>query len=348
MYGTLMNEEYSVKALKRIEEEVRAFYLVEDPSSDLYPSGQPKNYIGYFDYAQGEAGVRAFDIGDECEVQFTEKLEILNTENESETITRKPWKATVIPLIPGVPGHGSITLFVRRPYADEDDIQTMPFRVEQVTLISHDVQIKLASSDLSARRIVNSINRLYNGKEPIHRAMQRLLMGMDYTPTQIPSKYTDAAQKEPAPKPSPGSSVQYRPILEEIKDNYPEIQADVLALLAKLDPSQRVAFDVLWETPSFFSVVTGPPGTGKSHFAAIFTAVLRKLNHRTLICAPSNAAVDAVMEKVMDHAPELKPIRFHSVNIESLAIKREAGKALHSRDTRDERLFQIGLREHDC
>ncbi len=68
MYGTLMNKEYSVKALERVEKEVRVFYLPEDPSSDVHPSGQPKNYIGYFDYAQGEAAVRAFDIGDECDL----------------------------------------------------------------------------------------------------------------------------------------------------------------------------------------------------------------------------------------------------------------------------------------
>lgn len=64
-------------------------------------------------------------------------------------------------------------------------------------------------------------------------------------------------------------------------------------------------------------------------------AILRELNRRPLICAPSNAAVDTVMEKVMDHAPELKPIRFHSVNIELLAIKREAGNAQRSRNTRN-------------
>lgn len=335
MYGTLMNEEYTVKALESVEEEVRTFYLVEDPSSDVHPSGQPKSYIGYFDYAQGEAGVRAFDIGDECDIHFMDELEIFNAKEESETIERTPWKATVIPPLLVIPGHGNVTLIVRRPLADEDPIEAMPFQAEQSMPISHDVQIKLNSSDLFARRLVNGINRLYEGKEPIHRAMQRLLMGMDFTPTQIPSQYTDDPQKEPAPKPSADPSVQYRPILEEIQDYSPEIQADIVALLAKLDPSQRAAFDVFWETPSFFSVVTGPPGTGKSHFAAVFAAVLRKLNRRPLVCAPSNAAVDAVMEKVKEYAPELKPIRFHSVNIESLATTRQAGKAQRSRDTRD-------------
>lgn len=335
MYGTLMNEKYSVKALESVEEEVRTFYLVEDPSSDVHSSGQPKSYIGYFDYAQGEAGVRAFDIGDECEIRFMDEFEIFNAKEESATIKRSPWKATVIPPLLGIPGHGNVTLIVRRPFADEDPIEAMPFQAEQPLPITHDVQIKLNSSDLSARRLVNGINRLYEGKKPIHLAMQRLLMGMDFTPTQILSQYTDDPRKEPAPKPSPNTSVQYRPILEEIQDYSPEIQADIVALLAKLDPSQRAAFDILWETPSFFSVVTGPPGTGKSHFAAVFTVILRKLNRRPLVCAPSNAAVDVVMEKVKDHAPELKPIRFHSVNIESLATKREAGNAQRSRDKRD-------------
>jgi len=332
-----MNEEYSVKALERVEKEVRTFYLLEDPSSDVHSSGQPKNYIGYFDYAQGEAGVRAFDVGDECDIQFTEELEIVNGKQEPETIKRRPWKATVIPPLPGVPGHGNVTLFVRRPYADEDDIEAMPLRAEQAMLISHGVQVKLNSSDLSARRLVDGINRLYNGKEPIHRAMQRLVMGMDFAPTQIPPKYSsqsDAPQEQSAPATSENPNAQYRPILEEIQNYSLQIQADVLALLKKLDLSQRAAFDVLWETP-FFSVVTGPPGTGKSHFAAIFSAILRHLGSRVLICAPSSAAVDAVMEKINGQAPELKPIRFHSLNIESLAIKREAGNAQRSRDTKD-------------
>lgn len=130
MYGTLMNEEHSVKALERVEKEVIPYYLLEDPSSDVHPSRQPKNCTWYFDYAQGEAGVRAFDIGDECDLQFTGELSIISAKEEAETIKRKPWKATVIPFLPEVPGHGNVALFVRRPFADEDDIAATPFQAE--------------------------------------------------------------------------------------------------------------------------------------------------------------------------------------------------------------------------
>ncbi len=105
--------------------------------------------------------------------RFTEKLKILNAKKVPETIKRIPWKTTIIPPLPDVPSHGNVALFVRCPYADEDDVAAMPFQAEQLTLVSHDVQVKLDSLDLSARRLIYGINRLYDGKEPIHRAKQR-------------------------------------------------------------------------------------------------------------------------------------------------------------------------------
>ena len=105
----------------------------------------------------------------------------------------------------------------------------------------------------------------------------------------------------------------------------------------------RIAFAVsfskflyfVWQNPSFLSVVTGPPGTGKSYFIALYATILKLLGRRPLICAPSNVAVDAVMSKVEEQTPESKAIRFHSLNFETSTVQKEAIKAQRSRDTTD-------------
>lgn len=154
---------------------------MEDPTSDCWPSGQPISYLGYFDAVQAEAGVRAYDIGDECEIHSTEQFEVYDTDNQIQTVTWNAWRVTIVAPLPGIHPYGDVTLIVKRPFGDEDEINVIPFKATDDELVFHEAQVKCKSSDLSARRMINGVNRLYEGN-PLHLAMKRVFRGMDFTP----------------------------------------------------------------------------------------------------------------------------------------------------------------------
>jgi len=71
------------------------------------------------------------------------------------------------------------------------------------------------------------------------------------------------------------------------------------AFALALDASQRDAAKSFIDARSDadrLRAVVGPPGTGKTRFAASLLAHLVATNHRVLVCAPSNKAVCVVME----------------------------------------------------
>ena len=58
-----------------------------------------------------------------------------------------------------------------------------------------------------------------------------------------------------------------------------------------------------------FSIVQGPPGTGKTVTSASIVYHMTKQNQgQTLVCAPSNVAVDQLTEKI--HQTGLRVLRF--------------------------------------
>ena len=53
----------------------------------------------------------------------------------------------------------------------------------------------------------------------------------------------------------------------------------------------------------------GPPGTGKSTTICELITILAKKNLKILIAAPSNAAVDVMLEKISENLPDLYVLR---------------------------------------
>jgi hypothetical protein len=67
-----------------------------------------------------------------------------------------------------------------------------------------------------------------------------------------------------------------------------------------------------------FLLLSGPPGTGKTKTTvATICGLLEqdKCHHRVLLCAPSNAAVDEVVVRLLQVAPHLAVLRLGAVEV---------------------------------
>jgi superfamily I DNA and/or RNA helicase len=74
--------------------------------------------------------------------------------------------------------------------------------------------------------------------------------------------------------------------------------ASTAALLDHLDPSQKEAALFALETPDF-ALIHGPPGTGKTTAVIALIRAAIERGERVLACAPSNAAVDLLAERLV-------------------------------------------------
>ena len=83
----------------------------------------------------------------------------------------------------------------------------------------------------------------------------------------------------------------------------------------RLDPSQKAVFDSVFEdgVPGGLQLVWGPPGTGKSTTSAVIIITLAMGGIKVGVCAESNAAVDALIEKVAQKAKLLPEDKQHMV-----------------------------------
>lgn len=79
------------------------------------------------------------------------------------------------------------------------------------------------------------------------------------------------------------------------------------AFNAGLDESQKAA--VTLALSSQLALIHGPPGTGKT--TAVVEAVLQEVQRerRVLVCAPSNVAVDNIVERLVRQSPKAKVLR---------------------------------------
>ena len=183
MYGTLMNEEHSIYLLESMSAEFRYVYLLESPTSAKHPNRQTKSYVGFTSISDQESGVRAYDIGCRCKIKFPDDV-IENPEpGEPDTIPRETWNAMVIPDLPGVNAPGNITLLIYRPFNDEHEVPSS--RTVTPDMPGVDVQVLIDSSDLSARRLINGINRARNGDKPLYEYLHHIIPGLDHTPRSI-------------------------------------------------------------------------------------------------------------------------------------------------------------------
>ncbi|TKY59729.1 Regulator of nonsense transcripts 1-like [Spatholobus suberectus] len=80
-------------------------------------------------------------------------------------------------------------------------------------------------------------------------------------------------------------------------------------LLSKLNESQYKAICACLSSfqcyhKSTVDLIWGPPGTGKTKTLGTLLFVLLKMNHRTLVCAPTNVAVKEVASRVLSMVRE--------------------------------------------
>lgn len=73
--------------------------------------------------------------------------------------------------------------------------------------------------------------------------------------------------------------------------------ASIKASKAKLDTAQQIALDFALDLSEPLCVIKGPPGTGKTQVIAQIVANAVSSGQKVLACAPSNMAVDNMVEK---------------------------------------------------
>ncbi|MEK6783347.1 MAG: IGHMBP2 family helicase [Bacteroidota bacterium] len=80
---------------------------------------------------------------------------------------------------------------------------------------------------------------------------------------------------------------------------YDESNADYLAASNVLNDSQANALDKILDTQDI-AFIHGPPGTGKTTTLVQAIRLTSKLETQVLVCTPSNAAIDLLVEKLTD------------------------------------------------
>jgi len=76
-----------------------------------------------------------------------------------------------------------------------------------------------------------------------------------------------------------------------------------LSQTGTLNPEQAQAYVTAFERDLLF--VLGPPGTGKTAFITAMSRTLLAQNERTLICSPTNTAIDNILEHLLSQSPDL-------------------------------------------
>ncbi|KAI9782810.1 MAG: hypothetical protein M1839_004561 [Geoglossum umbratile] len=97
----------------------------------------------------------------------------------------------------------------------------------------------------------------------------------------------------------------------------PQVQAAVNSL----NEFQRNAMLHALCAPGGIGIITGPPGTGKTHLIIALTKVLSALGHKVLLCAPSNDSTNHLAGAIHRKHPELGVIRVYRSTAEESYIK---------------------------
>lgn len=97
-----------------------------------------------------------------------------------------------------------------------------------------------------------------------------------------------------------GRLAELRDVLLAIRPPAFRSESDETALDSGLDPSQQAAVRFALSS-SDVALIHGPPGTGKT--TTVVELIRREVRRgrRVLACAPSNTAVDNLLEKLLDH-----------------------------------------------
>ena len=164
----------------------------------------------------------------------------------------------------------------------------------------HKVDLRAVPNDPSAKREYKSIKAVW--EDDRLPWIKPLLLGG--------TSQMDLARHDYEPVPAILSYEQpvvvTRVVISELLDN---IKGDF-----GLDESQRAAIMPLADRP--LSLITGPPGTGKTEVIANLIEVLRWMGLRVLLCAPSNFATINAFNKYYRGFPSARVTLLHQRGIE--------------------------------
>ena len=209
------------------------------------------------------------------------------------------------PDIPGIEYPGSLVLLATRPAGNNDKVNIARYPSPNMRAQSHySVWLYPRGSDTPCKRLVNCANKILYGEpgEGIKHLSKR----------QDLQKFCAGLELSSLPTPPAGLFLKSRLTSKQRKE------LDVLE--ARCLEDQRAALQEIYSCRSWVNIIQGPPGSGKTTFAAeILIEVFKLFGLKANCYAPSDAAADVFVSKV---ARKLKPMRYHGLGMELAGVYR--------------------------
>ena len=299
MYGVIRDQEYAVKCAKSISSSTRPTFLIRVPGT-LRPNGLPRQYVAFVDLNDFELSSQMLAIGSRVDVAWYGPDEIIDAiDDDSTTVPVRLWRGIVIPPTLGREVPGNLALMITRPATDDRQFVTNVMLSDSMTPTTDLLRIFPGDTDKPGKRLVSAVNLINEGRTAKDALIKKVLFATDF------------------------SDIVYGSSLRQ-SEAYQTHLTDVEQLSSNLSAAQRKVWDTIFDSNNIIEFVTGPFGTGKTTFIALLTRALAILGHKILLCCSSNAALDALAEKIETTDPDLRAVRFHSMSMEESAIERES------------------------
>ena len=201
---------------------------------------------------------------------------------------------------------GNVTLLVSRPKGSDLVVKTAQLPSLDMTQESkYDVWVYPHGDDTACKRLVDCANKYLHGEKKESNAHFEKRMALQ--------KFCSGREHTAMPKPT-GICFDRNKLTAEQLSELEKIEAEC-------SPDQRAVLDNIYSCQSAVHVVQGPPGSGKTWFAAkILVPILNIFGLKANCYASSNAATDAFADNI---SLKLKPIRYHDPPKErSIGIER--------------------------
>ena len=183
------------------------------------------------------------------------------------------WRASVIYDPSGQEGWADLVLALTAPLSQQyipslADLPTVDFRRPEFV---HTCRLEAKFSTSTSLRQFHAISDLLQTKECRHLA--ELVMG----------------ERVPTDRAPPYSAIHHHQQTREL----------TMSLADTLNSSQRAAYGAMLSRDPGFTLVSGPPGTGKTKTISCAVIAHAGCGNKTLLCAPSNYASDNLVNAIL-------------------------------------------------